>query len=79
MNLYNHILGKQDSIKQEISVFYFSHVPELLKTFQELIDLREPGEVIIPKSIYDQDDTDSMIRIGKFLTNRKRKASEALI
>ena len=39
------------------------HVPELLKTFQELINLREPGEVIIPKSIYDQNDADSMISI----------------
>jgi rRNA pseudouridine-1189 N-methylase Emg1 (Nep1/Mra1 family) len=46
-------------------------VPELLKTFQELINLREPGEVIIPKSIYDQNDTDSMISIGKFSMNRK--------
>ena len=47
------------------SSFSSSHVPELLKTFQELINLREPGEVIIPKSIYDQNDTDSMISIGK--------------
>ncbi len=46
-------------------------MPELLKTFQELINLREPGEVIIPKSIYDQNDTDSMISIGKFSMNRK--------
>ncbi|CAF4528545.1 unnamed protein product [Rotaria socialis] len=36
---------------------------KLLKTFQELINLRGPGEVIIPKSIYDQNDTDSMISI----------------
>ncbi len=49
----------------ELIQSYLSHVPELLKTFQELINLREPGEVIIPKSIYDQNDTDSMISIGK--------------
>ena len=42
-----------------------SHAPELLKTFQELINLREPGEVIIPKHIYDQSDSDSMISIGQ--------------
>ncbi|CAF0731849.1 unnamed protein product [Rotaria sordida] len=47
----------------ELIQSYLSHVPELLKTFQELINLREPGEVIIPKSIYDQNDTDSMISI----------------
>ncbi|CAF0871113.1 unnamed protein product [Adineta steineri] len=47
----------------ELIQSYLSHVPELLKTFQELINLSEPGEVIIPKSIYDQNDTDSMISI----------------
>ncbi|UJR37933.1 hypothetical protein I4U23_030619 [Adineta vaga] len=47
----------------ELIQSYLSHVPELLKTFQELINLREPGEVIIPKSIYDQNDADSMISI----------------
>ncbi|CAF4772035.1 unnamed protein product, partial [Rotaria sp. Silwood1] len=47
----------------ELIQSYLGHVPELLKTFQELINLREPGEVIIPKSIYDQNDTDSMISI----------------
>jgi len=55
----------------------FSHVPELLKTFQELINLREPGEAIIPKNIYDQNDPDSMITIGKskqkFLFNKRNK------
>ncbi|CAF0962194.1 unnamed protein product [Rotaria magnacalcarata] len=47
----------------ELIQSYLGHVPELLKTFQELISLRGPGEVIIPKSIYDQNDTDSMISI----------------
>jgi paired amphipathic helix protein Sin3a len=47
----------------ELIQSYLGHVPELLKTFQELINLREPGEVIIPRSIYDQNDTDSMITI----------------
>ncbi|CAF3182264.1 unnamed protein product [Rotaria socialis] len=47
----------------ELIQSYLGHVPELLKTFQELINLRGPGEVIIPKSIYDQNDTDSMISI----------------
>jgi hypothetical protein len=68
LNLYNHILGKnyyQQKQKTIKHLFSSSHVPELLKTFQELINLREPGEVIIPKSIYDQNDTDSMISIGK--------------
>ncbi|CAF1317350.1 unnamed protein product [Adineta ricciae] len=47
----------------ELIQSYLSHVPELLKTFQELISLREPGEAIIPRSIYDQNDADSMISI----------------
>ncbi|CAF1233447.1 unnamed protein product [Rotaria sordida] len=47
----------------ELIQSYLSHVPDLLKTFQELINHREPGDVIIPKSIYDQNDTDSMISI----------------
>jgi rRNA pseudouridine-1189 N-methylase Emg1 (Nep1/Mra1 family) len=71
LNLYNPILGNRYLLKTTTSRFSFSHVPELLKTFQELINLREPGEVIIPKSIYDQNDTDSMISIGKFSMNRK--------
>ncbi|CAF0839927.1 unnamed protein product [Didymodactylos carnosus] len=33
---------------------YLGHFPELLRTFQELINIREPGEVIIPKSISNQ-------------------------
>ena len=37
----------------------------MLKTFQDLINQREPGDLIIPKNIYDQNDTDSMISIGK--------------
>ncbi|CAF1206769.1 unnamed protein product [Adineta steineri] len=47
----------------ELIQSYLSHVPDLLKTFQELINQREPGDIIIPKSIYDQHDTDSMISI----------------
>ncbi|CAF4001433.1 unnamed protein product [Rotaria sp. Silwood2] len=47
----------------ELIQSYLSHAPELLKTFQELINLREPGEAIIPKNIYDQNDTDSLISI----------------
>lgn len=35
----------------------------MLKTFQELINHREPSDLIIPKNIYDQNDTDSMISI----------------
>ncbi|CAF4880102.1 unnamed protein product, partial [Rotaria socialis] len=42
-----------------MSIFHFSHVPDLLKTFQEIINQREPADVIIPKNIYDQNDTDS--------------------
>ena len=42
-----------------------SHVPDLLRTFQELINQREPGDVIVPRSIYNQNETDSMITIGK--------------
>ncbi|CAF0864520.1 unnamed protein product [Rotaria sp. Silwood1] len=47
----------------ELIQSYLSHVPDLLKTFHELINQREPGDIIIPKSIYDQNDTDSMISI----------------
>ncbi|CAF2052224.1 unnamed protein product [Rotaria magnacalcarata] len=47
----------------ELIQSYLSHVPDLLKTFQEIINQREPADVIIPKNIYDQNDTDSMISI----------------
>ena len=50
-------------------------MPELLKTFQELISLREPGEAIIPRSIYDQNDADSMISIGKEMAAKNKNAS----
>ena len=46
-----------------------SHLPDLLKTFQELINTREPGDLIIPKHVYDQHDTDSMISIGKSVSD----------
>jgi hypothetical protein len=52
-----------------------SHIPDLLKTFHEIINVREPGDIIIPKSIYDQHDTDSMISIGKFLYTVKASES----
>jgi len=48
-------------------------LPDLLKTFQELINQREPGDIIIPKSVYDQNDTDSMISIGKNYSERIKK------
>ena len=44
---------------------FLSHVLDLLKTFQELINQREPGDVIVPRSIYNRNETDSMITIGK--------------
>ncbi|UJR08308.1 hypothetical protein I4U23_012579 [Adineta vaga] len=47
----------------ELIQSYLSHVPDLLKTFQDLINQREPSDIIIPKSIYDQNETDSMIHI----------------
>lgn len=37
-----------------------------MRKFQEMINLREPGEIIIPQSIHDQTDTDSMITIGQY-------------
>ncbi|CAF0785384.1 unnamed protein product [Didymodactylos carnosus] len=40
----------------ELIQSYLGHFPELLRTFQELINIREPGEVIIPKSISDPND-----------------------
>ena len=53
-----------------------SHVPELSKTFQELINLREPGEVIIPKCIYDQNDSDSMLSIGESHSARENPMND---
>ncbi|CAF1010544.1 unnamed protein product [Adineta ricciae] len=47
----------------ELIQSYLGHVPDLLRTFQDLINQRDPSDIIIPKSIYDQNDTDSMINI----------------
>lgn len=64
-NLSNPISGKENNrFKKKRVCIFCSHVPELLKTFQDLINQREPGDLIIPKNIYDQNDTDSMISIG---------------
>jgi hypothetical protein len=52
-----------------------SHVPDLLQIFQDLIHQREPHDVIIPKSVYDQTDIDSMISIGKIYTHENRSNS----
>jgi len=47
----------------ELIQSYLNHVPELFRTFQELIHQREPTDLIIPKSFYDQTDSDSTISI----------------
>ncbi len=69
-NLYNLISGKNKNriFIKKMNFNLFSHLPDLLKTFQDLINQRELGDVIIPKNIYDQNDTDSMISIGKILS-----------